>query len=99
MQSLPIITKDVSSNPAHGEMHLIQYYVIVCQRLAAGWWFSPDTRFTPSIKLTATIYLSVRFIVLVNVARPQTHGATLGVPVAERESPIDGGCQVIIRHT
>jgi hypothetical protein len=28
MQSVPIATKVVSSNPAHGEVYLIPYYVI-----------------------------------------------------------------------
>ena len=28
MQSVPIITKVVSSNPTHGEVYLIQHYVI-----------------------------------------------------------------------
>ena len=28
MQSVPITTKDISSNPAHGEVYSIQYYVI-----------------------------------------------------------------------
>jgi hypothetical protein len=28
MQSVPIITNAVSSNPAHGEVYSIQYYVI-----------------------------------------------------------------------
>jgi hypothetical protein len=28
MQSVPIITKVVSSNPAHGEVYSIQHYVI-----------------------------------------------------------------------
>ena len=32
MQSVPITTKGVSSNPVHGEVHSIQHYVIqVCQ--------------------------------------------------------------------
>ena len=36
---MSITTKVVSSNPAHGEVYLIQ----VCQRLAVGRWFSPGT--------------------------------------------------------
>jgi hypothetical protein len=36
---MSITTKVVSSNPAHGEVYLIQ----VCQWLAVGRWFSPGT--------------------------------------------------------
>ena len=37
MQSVPIITKVVSSNPVRGEVYSIQHYVIkVCQRLETG---------------------------------------------------------------
>ena len=44
MQSVPIITKVVSSNRAHGEVYSILNYVIkVCQWLAAGCWFSSGT--------------------------------------------------------
>ena len=35
-----ITTKVVSSNPAHGQVHLIQHYVVVCQ------WFSPGIPFS-----------------------------------------------------
>ena len=42
VQSVPITTRIVSSNPVHGEVYSIQYYVIkVCQWLATGPWFSP----------------------------------------------------------
>jgi hypothetical protein len=46
MQSMPITTKVVSSNPAHGEVYSIQQYNVcdkVCQWLVAGRWFSPGT--------------------------------------------------------
>jgi hypothetical protein len=42
MQSVPITTKVVSSNPADDKVHLIQHYK-VSQYLAAGRWFSPGT--------------------------------------------------------
>jgi hypothetical protein len=42
MQSVPITTKVVSSNPVHGEVYSIQHYK-VCQRLATGRWLSPGT--------------------------------------------------------
>ena len=38
MQSVPIATNVVSVNP---EVYSIQHYVIVCQWLATGRWFSP----------------------------------------------------------
>jgi len=34
VQSVPITTKVVSSNPAHGEVYLIQHYVI---KLVSDW--------------------------------------------------------------
>ena len=39
MQSVPITTTVLSSNPAHGEVYSIQYYVI---KLMTGRCFSPD---------------------------------------------------------
>ena len=38
-----ITTKVVSSNPIHGNVYSIQHFVIVCQSLATGQWFSPGT--------------------------------------------------------
>ena len=56
MQSVPITTKVVSTNPVHGEVCLIQHYVInlsvICGRSVI---FSGYSRFPPPIKLTATI--------------------------------------------
>ena len=44
MQSEPITTNIVSSNPAHGEVHSIQNYVIkLVNDLRAGQWFSLGT--------------------------------------------------------
>jgi hypothetical protein len=56
MQSVPITTKVVSSNPVHGEAHSIQHYVIKCVsdlRQVGG--FFRVFRFPSPIKLTATI--------------------------------------------
>ena len=39
MQSVPITTNVVSSNPAHGKVYSIQQYLIVYQWLVAGLWF------------------------------------------------------------
>ena len=44
MQSEPITTNIVSSNPAHGEVHSIQNYAIkFVNDLRAGQWFSLGT--------------------------------------------------------
>ena len=56
VQSVPITTKVVSSNPAHGEVYSIQHYVIKFDsdlRQVGG--FLWGLRFPPSIKLTAMI--------------------------------------------
>ena len=53
IQSVPITTKDVSSNPVHGEVYSIQHYLInFVSDLAAGRWFSPGA---PPIKLSDKI--------------------------------------------
>jgi hypothetical protein len=45
VQSVPITTKGVISNPTHGEVYTIQHIICdkVCQFLATGRWFSPGT--------------------------------------------------------
>ena len=54
---MPIITKVVSLNPAHGEVYSIQLYVI---KFVSDLWqvggFVRLLRFPPPIKLTFTIY-------------------------------------------
>ena len=56
VQSVPITTKVVSSNPAHSEVHLIQHYVIKfvsdLQQVGGFLWV---LWFPPPIKLTITI--------------------------------------------
>jgi hypothetical protein len=57
MKSVPIITKVVSLNPAHGKVYSIQHYVIKfvsdLQQVSGG--FLQILLFPPSIKLTAMI--------------------------------------------
>ena len=56
VQSVPITTKAMSSNPVHGEVHSIQYYAIKFVsdlRQVSG--FLRVLRFPPTIKLTAPI--------------------------------------------
>ena len=43
VKSLPITTIVVSSNPVHGEVYSTIFCDKVCQWLAPGQWFSPDT--------------------------------------------------------
>jgi hypothetical protein len=56
VQSVPITTKVVSSNPAPGEVYSIQHYVIKFAsdlRQVSGFLWA--LRFPPQIKLTAPI--------------------------------------------
>jgi len=56
MQSVPITTKDVSSNPAHGVVYSIQQYVIkLFSDLPQVGGFHRVLRFHQPIQLTATI--------------------------------------------
>jgi hypothetical protein len=56
MQSVPITTKVVRSNPADGEVYLIQHYPIkFVSDLRQVGGFLRVLRFPPPIKLTATI--------------------------------------------
>jgi hypothetical protein len=56
MQSVPITTKVVSLNPVHGEVYLIQHYVIkYVSDLRQVGGFLRVLWFPPPIKLTATI--------------------------------------------
>jgi hypothetical protein len=56
MQSVPITTNVVSSNPAHGEVYSIQHYVIkFVSDLRQVGGFLRVFRIPPQIKLTAMI--------------------------------------------
>jgi hypothetical protein len=56
MQSMPITTNVVSSNPDHSEVYLIQHYVIkFVSDLRQVGGFLWTLRFPPPIKLTTTI--------------------------------------------
>ena len=56
MQSVPITSNIVSLNPAHGEVYLIQHYVIkFVSDLRQICGFLREVQFLPPIKLTATI--------------------------------------------
>jgi hypothetical protein len=58
LKSVPITTQIVRSNPVHGEVYSIQYYVIKFvsdSRQVGG--FLRVLQFLPPIKLTVTIYL------------------------------------------
>jgi hypothetical protein len=53
MQSVPITTKVVSSNPTHGEVYVIQHYVI--KFVSDMRQVSGVLRFPPPIQLSTTI--------------------------------------------
>jgi hypothetical protein len=57
MQSVPITTNVVSSNPVHGDVYTIQHYVtkFVSDLRQTGRWFSPGTLVTSTNKVTAMI--------------------------------------------
>jgi hypothetical protein len=55
VQSVPITTKVVSSNPFHGEVYLIQHYVIKFSYLRQVGGFLWVLQFPPPIKLTAMV--------------------------------------------
>jgi len=56
VQSVPITTENVSSNPLYGEVYSIQYYVIkFVSDLRKVDGFLQGLLFPPPIKLTATI--------------------------------------------
>ena len=58
MQSVPITTNVLNSNPAHVEVYLIQRYVIkFVSDLRQVGGFLRVLRFPPPIKLTSTIYI------------------------------------------
>ncbi len=59
MQSVPITTNVMSSNPAHGEVYSMQHYVIKFVsdvRQVGG--FLHVLRFPPPIKLTSMIFIT-----------------------------------------
>ena len=56
VQSVPITTKVMSSNPVHDDVYLIQHYVIkFVSELRQVGGFPRIVRFPPPIKLAATI--------------------------------------------
>jgi hypothetical protein len=56
MQSVPITSKLLSSNPVHGEVYLIQHYVIkFVSDLRQVCGFLQVLRFPPPVKLAGTI--------------------------------------------
>ena len=55
LQSVPITTKVVSSNPVHGEVYSIHYVIKFVSDLPQVGDFLRVLRFPPTIKLTAKI--------------------------------------------
>ena len=54
MQSVPITTKVVSSNPVHFEVYSIQHVITFCQWLVTGRWISPGTLVSSTNKYDIT---------------------------------------------
>ena len=77
MQSVPITTKVVSSNPVHGELYLIQHYVVKFVSDLRVRWFSLDTpvSFINKNDPQAEILLKVA---LSTITRPLLHGQMNG---------------------
>ena len=61
MQSVPITTKVVSSNPVHGEAYSIQHYVI---KSVSGWWFFQVIRPYPVSSTSKTDHHNITEILL-----------------------------------
>ena len=75
VQSMPITTKVVSSNPVHGEVYLIQYYVIkfVSDLRQLGRWFSPDTPVSSTNKIDRHDITEILLKVALNTINKQTN--------------------------
>jgi hypothetical protein len=69
VQSVPIITKVVSSNPAYGEVYLIQHFVI---KFVSDWQqmsgFLRVLQFPPPIKLTATVHDGSHYVLDITIS-------------------------------
>ena len=72
MQSVPIITKEVSLNPTHGKVYSIQHYVIKfiidLQQVGGFLWV---LRFPPPIKLTSHDIMEILLKVALNTINYQ----------------------------
>ena len=76
MQSVPIITKVVISNPAHGEVYSIQHYVIK-QFVSDRSWFSSVTSTNKTDRHDIEILLKVPL----NTITLYTYSAWLSFPI------------------
>ena len=71
MQSMPITIKVVSSNPVHGEVYLIQHYVIKNFSDTAGQWFSTGTPVSSTNKTDRHDIIEILMKVVLNtIAKP-----------------------------
>jgi len=67
---VPITIKVVGSIAAHGEMYSIQHYMIVCQWLATGLWFSPGTPVSSTNKTDRHDITEILLKVALNIITP-----------------------------
>ena len=76
MQSVPITTKVVSSNPVHGELYSIQHYVVKFVGDLRLRWFSLDTpvSFINKNEQQAEIAEILLKVALNTITRPLLHG-------------------------
>ena len=71
VQSVPITTNIVSSNPAHDEVYSIQHLCDkILQRLAAGRWFSPGTPISSTNKTDCHDIIEILLKVALNTLTP-----------------------------
>jgi hypothetical protein len=70
-QSVPITTKDESSNTADGAVYSIQYYVIkFVSAFVTGRWFSPDTPISSTNKTECHYITEILLKVAFNTISP-----------------------------
>jgi hypothetical protein len=76
MQSVPITSKVVSLNPTHGEVYLIQHYVIkFINDLRQVCGFLLFLRFPPPIKLKCVVHTKFNIYVFISIIFPLYHGS------------------------
>jgi len=83
MQSVPITTKVVCSNPAHGEMYSIHDVVKFLSDLRQVDGFLRVLRFPPPIKLTATHHVTEKFLkVALNILTPNPQSVPVDLDIS-----------------
>ena len=96
MQSVPITTKVVSSNPVHGEVYSLQHYVIqfYCDLRRVGGYLRL-LRFHPPIKLHDTTEILLK-VALHTTNQPTETTSTLNVKTCNNSRVLSGNLFFII---